>query len=63
MPIIQVNMLEGRTDDQKEKLVAELTQAVVVALEAPQESVRVMINEFPNTHFGVGGKTAKQLGR
>lgn len=63
MPIVQVNMIEGRTDEQKEKLIVEVTKAVVTALDAPQESVRVMISEYPKTQFGIGGKTAKQLGR
>ncbi len=63
MPIVQVNMMEGRTQKQKEDLIAEVTQAVVKALDAPQESVRVLINEMPKDHFGIGGKTATQLGR
>jgi 4-oxalocrotonate tautomerase len=27
------------------------------------ESVRVIIQEVPNTQWGIGGKTAKELGR
>lgn len=63
MPIIQANIVEGRTDEQKEKLIVEITRATVTALGVPQESVRVMIVEMPKTQFGIGGKTAKQLGR
>lgn len=63
MPIIQVNMLEGRSDAQKESLIAALTDAAVQSLDAPQESVRVMINEMPKQHFGIGGQSAKKLGR
>lgn len=63
MPIVQVTMIKGRTDEQKEKLIAEVTRAVVTALDAPEQSVRVFINEVPNTQFGIGGKTARQLGR
>ena len=63
MPIIQVNMMEGRSDEQKESLISELTQACVRALDAPQQSVRIMINEMPKQHFGIGGDSAKKLGK
>lgn len=63
MPIIQVNMMEGRTDEQKAKLIEELTLATERAIDAPIESVRVLIHEIPKTEFGIGGKTAKSLGR
>ncbi|MGB1428451.1 MAG: tautomerase family protein, partial [Cycloclasticus sp.] len=31
--------------------------------DAPREAVRVMIMEMSNTHYGIGGKTIKSLGR
>ncbi len=34
-----------------------------VSIGAPIETVRVVITEVPNTQFGIGGKTAKALGR
>ena len=63
MPIVQVNMIEGRSDEQKEAVIAEITEALYRAIEAPKESVRVIIYEIPKQHFGIGGKTAKALGR
>lgn len=63
MPIAQINMMEGRTDEQKEALIEEVTAAIVRALDAPQESVRVMINEMPKQHFGIAGSSAKKLGK
>lgn len=56
MPIIQVNLIEGRSDAQKEKLIAALTDCAVQALDAPRESVRVLIYELPASHWGVAGK-------
>jgi 4-oxalocrotonate tautomerase len=55
MPIIQVNMMEGRSEAQKRDLIAKMTDAVVAALGAPRESVRIMINEMKPEHFAVGG--------
>ena len=63
MPIIQVNLMEGRSDEQKEALIAALTDATVQSLGAPRDSVRVLLNEMPKSHWGIGGKSAKALGR
>jgi 4-oxalocrotonate tautomerase len=56
MPIIQVNLIEGRSAAQKEKLIEALTDGAVQALGAPRESVRVLIYELPGAHWGVAGK-------
>lgn len=63
MPIIQIHMIEGRTDEQKEAVIREVTEAMVRAVDAPKESVRVLINEIPKQHFGIGGESAKAKGR
>ncbi|HLV77333.1 MAG TPA: 4-oxalocrotonate tautomerase [Marinobacter sp.] len=63
MPIAQINILEGRTDEQKERLIEEVTDAIVRSLDAPLESVRVIINEMPKQHFGIAGQSAKKRGR
>ncbi|MGR7920212.1 2-hydroxymuconate tautomerase [Zobellella denitrificans] len=63
MPIVLVNMMEGRNDAQKEAVIEEVTAALVRALDAPRESVRVLINELPKQHFGIGGQSAKTRGR
>ncbi|AMR80669.1 2-hydroxymuconate tautomerase [Cupriavidus taiwanensis] len=63
MPIMQVFLIEGRTEEQKARLIRALTDAAVEAVGAPVETVRVMITEVPKTQFGIGGKTARELGR
>ncbi len=63
MPIVQVNMMEGRSDEQKEAVIREITEALVRAVDAPRESVRVLINEMPKQHFGIGGVSAQKLGK
>lgn len=63
MPIVQVHMMEGRTDEQKEAVICEVTEALVRAVGAPKESVRVLINEMPKQHFGIAGESAKAKGR
>jgi 4-oxalocrotonate tautomerase len=63
MPIMQVFLLEGRTEEQKRRLIGALTDAAVEAIDAPRETVRVLITEMPKGHFGIGGRTAAELGR
>ncbi|MDR2013362.1 MAG: 4-oxalocrotonate tautomerase family protein [Rhodanobacter sp.] len=63
MPIMQVFLLEGRTDEQKARLISALTEAAVESIGAPRETVRVIITEMPKTHFGIGGKTAAERKR
>lgn len=56
MPMIQVSMLEGRTEAQKRALMRALTQATVDALGSAPESVRVVINEVNPLHWAVAGE-------
>ncbi|VFR32444.1 4-oxalocrotonate tautomerase [plant metagenome] len=55
MPLIQVTLIEGRPDEAKAELLKGLTQAAVEALGAPRESIRVILQEVPAAHWGVGG--------
>jgi 4-oxalocrotonate tautomerase len=63
MPIATIQMMEGRTDEQKEKMIAEVTDAISRSLDAPTKNVRVLIQELPKKHFGIGGVTAEKLDR
>lgn len=56
MPIIHVQVIEGRTDEQLSKLMESLTDAAAESLGVKKEQVRVLIQEIPNRHWGVGGK-------
>ncbi|HEY3275355.1 MAG TPA: 2-hydroxymuconate tautomerase [Syntrophorhabdaceae bacterium] len=55
MPIIHVHMIEGRTVDQKRKLVTEMTQAVVNTLGVKTEDVRIILQEMARHDYSVGG--------
>ena len=63
MPFAQIHMMEGRTDEQKRAVIEKVTAALVEAVGAPIETVRVLITEVPKTQWGIGGKSAKDLGR
>lgn len=63
MPIIRVSMMEGRSAEQIEEMIKAVTEVVHRTLDAPVESVRVLVDELPKTHWGIAGKTAQKLGR
>ena len=56
MPLIEVNILEGRTDEQKEALLSAITRAVQESLNVPLSTIRVWINEMDPKHYMVAGK-------
>ncbi|ASM77155.1 4-oxalocrotonate tautomerase [Vitreoscilla filiformis] len=63
MPFAQIYLLEGRTEEQKRAVIEKVTAALVEALGAPQQNVRVWIHDMPKENWGIGGQTAKDLGR
>jgi len=58
MPTIQAHILAGHSASQKERLIAALTDAVVQTVDAPIDSVCVLIDEVSHAHFGIAGKPA-----
>jgi|JI6StandDraft_1071083.scaffolds.fasta_scaffold2840664_1 4-oxalocrotonate tautomerase len=63
MPFAQIQIMEGRSEDQKRAIIEKVTAALVEAVGAPIETVRVIITEIPKAHWGIAGKSAKDLGR
>lgn len=61
--VIVAILIAGRTPAQKTALVAALSETAAAVLDTPLDAARVMIKDIPNTDFGIGGQTAKSLGR
>ncbi|HSH91349.1 MAG TPA: 4-oxalocrotonate tautomerase [Ramlibacter sp.] len=55
MPTIRVELLEGRTAEQKQNLVTALTQACVEALGSKPEAVDVLLFDIKRTDWATGG--------
>ena len=60
MPLIQIHMLEGRTAEQKKRLLSAVTEAVQESLSAPLPSIRVWIQEFSPEEYMVAGTLAAE---
>ncbi len=55
MPTIRVELLEGRTPEQKTALVKALTKAVVESLGSKPDSVDVVLFDIPRQNWATGG--------
>ncbi|MGA7756473.1 MAG: 2-hydroxymuconate tautomerase [Ilumatobacteraceae bacterium] len=56
MPLVHIQMAEGRSAEQKRAVMTAITDAMVEQLGASRDSVRVWITEFPDTDFMAGGE-------
>ncbi len=58
MPIVQVEILKGRTVEQKREMVTEVTNALVNTIGCSKESVSVIIREMEKENYGHAGQLA-----
>ena len=58
MPIIQVNLLQGRSIEAKRKYAADVTKLTCECFEVPPERVRVIFNEMAHENFAIAGTLA-----
>lgn len=57
MPLVEITMIEGRTQEQIRAVLREVHDAVVHVLDADPAGVRVVVREVPPTHWSAGGQT------
>ncbi len=62
MPIINIQILEGRSKEKISSMIASVTEAVATELETPKDRVRVIVTEIPKTHWAVGGVPMSEKG-
>jgi 4-oxalocrotonate tautomerase len=55
MPVVTVELWEGRTVEQKRKLVRAITDAMVEHAEANPDALHVIIHEIPPENWGLAG--------
>jgi 4-oxalocrotonate tautomerase len=61
MPVVIVEMWEGRTAEQKEKLIKSVTRAFEVSLGTKPESLHIVIHDVPKINWGTKGEQASKL--
>jgi 4-oxalocrotonate tautomerase len=55
LPLVIVKMLEGRSVEQKRRLVREITDVVVKHAGTTEEQVDVIIEDYPRENWGKAG--------
>ena len=60
MPLATINILEGRDDAKKEKLIVEVTDAIARAIDVPKDNIHILINEMSPQNYGQAGESAKK---
>lgn len=55
MPLVNIKLIEGRSDEQLKDLVKEVTDAVEKTTKADRNAISVILEEMKPTHYGVGG--------
>lgn len=55
MPLVHVYMFEGRTLEQRRKIVAGITQAMVDGAQTEAKEVHVLLHDMPNSDWSNGG--------
>ncbi|HWJ76511.1 4-oxalocrotonate tautomerase [Metabacillus halosaccharovorans] len=60
MPIVNVNIMEGRPKEKIESVIANITETIITTLEVPKETVRVIVTEIPKSHWGIAGESVEK---
>jgi len=61
IPVVKIDMWEGRTAEQKEKLIKSVTDAIADTLKIPKEHITVIINDVPKINWGLKGEQASKI--
>jgi 4-oxalocrotonate tautomerase len=61
MPVITIDMWEGRTSEEKEKMIKNITETLSESMNIPKEVIHVIIKESPMENWGIGGKQASKM--
>ena len=55
MPIVQIEMFEGRTLEQKRALVEKVTEAICETVNTSKDNVSIIIREMSKENYSKGG--------
>ena len=59
MPVVIVEMWEGRTLEQKKKLVQGITEAFA-KINTPPDAVQIILKDVPKHNWAIGGKLSSE---
>jgi len=56
MPIVQIELFEGRTVEQKRVLAEKVTKAIAESLNCPETAVSIILREMKHDNYAKAGK-------
>ena len=61
MPLIEVSLAQGRSEQQIRTMIHEVHEAVLRTIDTEPEYIRVIVREVPRTHWATGDVTLAEL--
>lgn len=61
MPFVSIKMLEGRSKEQKKRLIKSVSNSVAESLNIDEKNVWVVVEDFPKDEWGLGGELASEI--
>lgn len=55
MPVVTINLIQGRTVEQKRMLVKKVTEAVCESVNVPPESVHIVLTDMKREDYADAG--------
>ncbi len=56
MPLVTINLMEGRPVARIEAMIKGVSEAIADALDTDIATVRIVVNEMKGHQYGIGGK-------
>lgn len=63
MPFLNIQLMKGRTVEQKRKLVESVTKAVCDSVDVAPEKVRIVLADIEVENYAIAGKLAVDYGK
>lgn len=61
MPLVRIDMWEGRSEEQKEKLIRNVSDAVARSVDVSLDHVWVILYDVPKSNWGVKGVPCSKM--
>lgn len=61
MPIVTIQLMQGRPPEKIQDMMREVSRVIAETIDAPLETVRVMVNEMQDHQYAVGGRPVAEV--
>jgi len=61
MPLVRIEMWEGRSEEQKENLIRNVSDTVARTLDVSLDHITVILYDVPKSHWGIKGVPGSKI--